>query len=142
MIRDLLSQVTFQQIIDPDTLTADTTSAAVDLVKFSDVAFAVLVGASGDTLSGSVKIALEIQASDDNSSYAAVPDSDLSNAVASVNTGTFAVIDAATEDDAVYTVKYTGNMRYLKLVVNLIGTHTNGTPIGAIAIKSGARYIP
>lgn len=141
-MKDVLSAVTLQQIIDPDTATADVTSAAVDMAGFADVAFAVLVGASGDTLSGSVKIELEVQESDDNSTYTAVANANLSSSVTGTNVGTFAVIDDGAEDDAVYSVKYLGSKRYLKVVANLTGTHSNGTPIGAVAIKSGERYLP
>lgn len=139
---DLENQTTAQQIIDPVVATADVTSEALDLAGFTDANIAVLVGESGDTLSGSVKIELELQESDDDSTYTAVADADITNAVTGTNTGTFAVIDAAAEDDATYQTKYLGDKQYLKVVANLTGTHTNGTPLGAVAFKSGENYLP
>lgn len=139
---DLENLTTLQQIIDPVVATADVTSEAIDLAGFNACNIAVLVGESGDTLSGSVKIELELQESDDDSTYTACADSDVTNAVTGTNTGTFAVIDDAAEDDATYQTKYLGNKQYLKVVANLTGTHTNGTPIGSVAFKSGDNYLP
>lgn len=139
---DLENQTTAQQIIDPVVATADVTSEALDLAGFTDANIAVLVGESGDTLSGSVKIELELQESDDDSTYTAVADADITNAVTGTNVGTFAVIDDGAEDDATYQTKYLGDKQYLKVVANLTGTHTNGTPLGAVAFKSGENYLP
>ena len=139
---DLENLTTAQQVIDPVVATADVTSEAIDLAGFNAVNIAVLVGESGDTLSGSVKVELEVQESDDDSTYTACADADITNAVTGTNTGTFAVIDAAAEDDACYQVKYKGNKQYVKVVANLTGTHTNGTPLGAVAFKSGENYLP
>ena len=85
---------------------------------------------------------MEVQESDDDSTYTAVADADLSDSVTGTNTGTFAVIDDAAEDDAVYSTKYIGNKRYVKVVANLTGTHTNGTPLGCVALKGGNNYRP
>lgn len=133
---------TISQIVDPATATGDVTSSAVNMAGFRDVTVLALVGESGDTLSGSVKIELEMQESDDNSTYTACADASITNAVTGTNTGTFAVIDAAAEDDATYACKYLGNKQYVKVVANLTGTHTNGTPIGVVAIQTGENYLP
>jgi hypothetical protein len=112
------------------------------MAGFRDVTVAVLVGESGDTLSGSVYIELEMQESDDDSTYTAVPNAEITNSVTGTNVGTFALIDAAAEDDAVFQSKYLGNKQYVKVNVNVTGTHTNGTPIGVIAVQSGENYLP
>lgn len=140
---DLQAKATVAQIIDPAVLsgTSDVTSTAIDLAGFRDVTVAVLVGESGDSLSGSVKVELEMQESDDDSTYTACANADITNAVTGTNTGTFGVIDAAADDDAVYVSKYLGTKQYVKVVANLTGTHTNGIPLGAIAVKSGENYL-
>lgn len=142
MSLDLENITTAQQVIDPVVVTADALSEAIDMAGFNACNIAVLVGESGDTLSGSVYIELELQESDDNSTYTACADADITNAVTGTNTGTFALIDAAAEDDAVYQCKYLGDKQYVKVNVNVTGTHTNGTPIGAVAYKSGENYLP
>lgn len=132
--------VSVSQLLDPATLTADANSASVDLIEHDSVLFIVNVGESGDTLSGSVKIELEIETSDDDSTFADAADADLSSSVSGTNNGTFAVIDADAEDDAVYTVAYLGRERYARVVVNVTGTHTNGTPISVTAVRSRDKY--
>lgn len=139
---DLAAMATASLLINPAVLTADTNSASADRAGYSGVDFTVLVGESGDTLSGSVKIELEVQESDDDSTFTAAADADITGAVTGTNTGTFAVIDAAADDDAVHVCKYIGSKRYSRVVVNVTGTHSNGTPIGAVAFLSGATQQP
>lgn len=129
------------QVLDPVTLTADVDCTGVDMQAYEDVSFYVLVGESGDTLSGSVMIELEVEESADDSTYTDCADADLSSSVTGTNTGTFAVIDAAAEDDAVFQVQYYGDKRYVRVVVNVTGTHSNGTPIGAISLQT-PKYLP
>lgn len=140
--RDIVSNIAVSPAMNPATLTADADGLGIDLREYGSAMFAVNVGESGDTLSGSVKIELEVEESDDDSTYTDVADSDLDTAVDGTNDGTFAVIDADAEDDAVYTVGYKGTSRYVRIVVNLTGTHTNGTPIGAVAILGHPHQLP
>jgi tRNA G37 N-methylase Trm5 len=87
------------------------------------------VGDSGDTLSGSVMVELELEESDDNTTYTDCANAALENAttgatgaVTGTNLGTFAVIDAPTEDSAMFYVRYVGSKRYSRVVVNKTGT--------------------
>lgn len=139
--KDLLGLLTVTQLLDPDTVTTDTATGYVDMQGFNSCLFVVSVGASGDTLSSSVKIELEVQDGDTTTSFAAVADSAVRTAITGTTTGTFAVIDAATEDDAVYTCQYVGNKRYAKVNINVTGTHTNGTPIAVLAIQGGDQIL-
>lgn len=141
MLKDLRALVTTTQLVDPATITADTNSASVDLKSHQNALFAVAVGESGDTLSASVKIELELEESDDDSTFTDVADADMTGEVAGTNDGCFAVIDAAAEDDAVYTAQYHGSKRYVRAVINVTGTHTNGTPIGIIAHAFDKKYV-
>lgn len=134
-MRDLYNHLQVTQVLDPATLTADANSASVDTRGFDSLMFAAAVGESGDTLSGSVYLELEVEESDDNSTWTDVADADLHNSVSGNNTGTFGVIDAAAEDDAVYVTGYKGNKRYVRVVANLTGTHTNGIPVGVVAVQ-------
>jgi len=115
--------------------TTDLTGAAVDTQDSVGVALVAHVGLSGDTLSGSVKLEFEVQHSDaSGSGFAACADADIDAAVTGTNTGTFALVDAAAEDELVYKCNYIGNKRYVKVIVNLTGTHTVGTPVSVVAI--------
>ena len=143
MITNLDDLVDVSQVVDAATITSDTNGASVDLLGYEGVMFLACVGESGDTLSGSVKIELEVEESDDDSTFDDAEDADLTSSVSGTNNGTFAVIDAAAEDDAVYTTSYRGDntkKRYVRPVINLTGTHTNGTPIGILAVRFGKKY--
>ena len=141
MFKDVYNNATFVQVVDPVVVTADANSTSIDRWDYpGEVTFAALIGESGDTLSGSVYIELEVEESADNSTFTDVADADLSNYVAGNNDGCFGVIDAAAEDDEVYATQYTGSARYVRAVVNVTGTHTNGTPIGVVAIVAGKQY--
>lgn len=141
-MRDLLNNLKVDQVIDPVVISADADGSSVDMRGYNSVAFFALIGESGDTLSGSVYIELEVEESIDDSSFTDAPDEDVRGYVAGTNDGTFGLIDAAAEDDAVYSCQYTGGKRYVRPVINVTGTHTNGTPIGILAVRSKAQVLP
>ncbi len=141
-MRDIEGYVRHDQLVDPAAATADVDSASVDMKDYSHVAFYVLVGATGDTLDGSNDINLEVEESADDSSFSDCADADITNAVTGANTGTFAHIDAGAEDDALYMTQYKGSARYVRVVINVTGTHTNGTPVGVLAMRFGAERVP
>ena len=120
--------------------TIDVNSSSIDLKEHDGCLFIVGVGESNDTLSGSVKIELEVETSDDDSTWADAADADISSSVTGTNTGTFGVIDGAADDAAVYTTAYVGRERYARVVVNVTGTHTNGTPYYIAVIRTRDKY--
>lgn len=134
---DLDHEVT--QVLDPAVITEDTNCASVDKTGYDFVTFLALIGESGDTLAADLCIELEVEDSPDDSDFTDVDDAYLSTVVvgSSENDGTFAEINAAAEDDAVYKTTYRGSAKYVRPVVNVTGTHTNGTPIGIVAILHG-----
>lgn len=140
MLRDFEGNIEHTQVVDPVVVKADVDGAGIDMQNFRHAAFYAMVGESGDTLSGSVYVELELEESDDNSTFSDCADADITNAVDGNNDGTFAKIDAAAEDDAVYMTQYTGSKRYVRPVINVTGTHTNGIPIGILAVQSGPMF--
>jgi hypothetical protein len=116
--------------------TGDVTGATCDMKDYDGCLVSVNVGNSGDTLSGSVKIELEVQACDDNSSWVPVADALVSNSVTATETGTIALIDAPAEDSLVVTAAYLGRQRYVRVVASFTGTHSNGTPISASYLRT------
>lgn len=146
-MRDMFHQFGPVQDIDPATLTASANGSGVDLQGFEGALIAVLVGESGDTLNGSNHIQLEVEHADDDGagspdSWEDCADADLVEVVAGSNTGTFAKIDDATEDDAVYHTAYIGSKRHIRVVANLTGTHSTGTPLGAVVVRGFGRHQP
>jgi len=75
---------------------------------------------------------VEIQHSDDNSSFTAVPDAELQ--------GTEPAI-AAANDNVIYEVGYTGTKQYLRVAVVTSGATTGGT-FGAVLLLGLPRRFP
>ncbi len=133
----------YNQSIDPVILTADANGTGVDTRGFDSTTIVFLVGESGDTLSGSVFIELEVEDSPDNSAWTDVDNADLTIFITgATNTGTVALIDAAAEDDSIHSTGYLGDKRFVRPVINVTGTHTNGTPIGVAVINGHPHVSP
>jgi len=141
-MRDFLSNVAISQLIDPANTTADVDGSSIDLLGYGSALIVVSVGETGDTLDADNYIELELEESDNDSTFTDVDDADLRDAVDGTNDGTFALINAADEDDSVYFCQYTGSKRYVRPVINVTGTHSTGTPIGAIGIRGLPKYPP
>lgn len=138
-IRDFENNIAATQVLDPAVIATDTNTASVDTKDYESVAIYAMVGESGDTLGIGLLITLKIEVSDDDSTFAAPASGDITN---EGTKGVFAVIDGAADDDAVYMTEYRGPARYVRAVVDFTGTHTNGTPIGILAMRSGKNSNP
>lgn len=134
-MRDLYHNLLVTQHLSPVVSTTAKTSTAIDLQGFDSVEVVFAIGLSADTLSGSVYWTLKLQHSDDNVEYADTAAADHSGSAT-------VVIDAASEDETSYAFGYVGNKRYLKAVATPTGTHSNGTPIGIIALRGTPAYRP
>ena len=141
-MRDLHNKITVAEALETIVVNNDTegTGSVVDLAGASAAELIVAVGQSGDTLSGSVKLELILQhgALANGSDMAAVAAGDVLGAWAAG--AIFAVVDADGEDGTVYTVGYRGAKRYIRLFIDATGTHTNGTPVGAVCVLAHERH--
>ena len=135
-MRDLYHNVLVTQVLNPITSSATKTSSTVDLKGYNSANFVFAIGASGDTLSGSLYWTLKLQESNDDSVYNDVAASDISSGAATV------VVNSSSLDKTAYGFGYIGAKRYLKGVATPTGTHTNGTPIGMVALRSTPAYAP
>ncbi|MBM4117837.1 hypothetical protein FJ251_08850 [bacterium] len=143
-IRDLLSNVTITLPLVPllSGGTTDRTGTAVDMLGYERCTFVALFGAPGDTLSGSVYVTVELEESTDNSTWTDVADADVSTTVSGVTTGTICKVDANGEASLAYAATYIGLKRYVRPIVNLTGTHTNGTINAVLAIRHKSGVLP
>ena len=141
-MKDLYSGLAADFGVETVVVTADANGASIDMQGYNSLMVIGAIGASGDTLSGSVYIELELEESDDDSTFTDVADADLQNSVTGTNTGTFAVINDPAEDSQVYKTGYKGTKRYVRPVVNVTGTHTNGTPIALLMVRGNAESGP
>ena len=141
-VKDFDAEIKETQVYKPQTTTADQNSASVNMTGYNSVAFYALLGATGDTLSGSIKWEFELEESVDDSAWTDVPNAKMLDTVTGTNVGTFAVVDANTEDETVYVGQYIGSAKFVRCVINATGTHTNGTPIAILAMQSKADVYP
>jgi len=125
--RDLVNSISVAQTLAPGTRTANENGAGVDLQGYES---AVVVVETGTITDGTHTI--EIQESDDNSTFTAVADADLQ--------GSEPVIGAA-DDNKVYEIGYLGNKRYIRVSVTVAGTTTGGV-YGAAVIRGHAKSKP
>jgi len=138
-IRDFENNIAATQVLDPAVITTDTNCASVDTQNYESVAFYAMVGASGDTLGVGLLIELKLEVSSDDSTFAAPNAGEITH---EVSKGIFAVIDGAADDDTLYMTEYRGSKRYVRPVIDMTGTHTNGTPIAILAMRSGKNVNP
>ena len=148
-MREIHGNIKVVQMIDPVTITADTAPAdGADTDGYNALELIALIGESGDTLSGSVKIDIILEESDDDTTYTAVTDTNdvivFADGVAAAPdaTGIIATIDAAAEDDVKIRCGYIGNKRYAQLRFDVTGTHTNGTPVAMLALLGNPSIVP
>jgi len=139
-MKDLANNISIIQSIAPVVGTSDTNGTGVDLQFFESATAVVDTGVEGDTLSSSVKIDFKLEDSDDDSTYTAVT-SALHVTDGSVDSnGIFLTLDANAETPQVTSIGYVGGKRYLRVVADFTGTHSNGTPMAASIIKGSARH--
>lgn len=149
-MRDLHSNIKVVQLLAPIVVNNDTEGTpanGLDTKGFGAAELVALLGVSGDTLSGSVKIDVKLQESDDDSTYTAVAADDAlvgSDGVAAAPdaNGIIATIDAAAEDETKIRVGYIGGKRYVRLILDTTGTHTNGTPAAILGILGHPSLAP
>tara|TARA_R100001440_G_C2516160_1_gene118430 strand:- start:1150 stop:1599 length:450 start_codon:yes stop_codon:yes gene_type:complete len=137
---DLANNLIAVQSLAPAVRTADANGTGVDLQGFEGAMAIFDIGAEGDTLSGSVKIDVKLEHSDDDSSYSAVTSSsDVTDGSVDSN-GVWATFDDNTEAPAVVGIGYVGGKRYVRVVADFTGSHSNGTPVSAMIVKGFARH--
>lgn len=128
-MKDMYHNVTVSQVVNPAVATSTVTSSAIDRQGYGSVTALFSIGNSGDTLSGSVYWTLKLTECDTSGgTYTDVALADLYNSAATL------VIDAGSEDNIVAKFGYRGSKRFVKAIATATGTHTNGTPIGVIAM--------
>lgn len=118
--------------------TAEGTGVVVDRQGFQDAVMVAEVGISGDTLSGSIKWTIAFQECDDTTpgNFTDISAADMGGAANDH------IIDAAAEDPTTVIREYRGTKRYLRIVFEQTGTHTNGTPISAVILLGRPSDIP
>lgn len=124
--------------------TAAANGTGVDLQGYESATVLVDVGAEGDTLSSSVFFEVSLEESDDNSTFTDVEQAGIVDGTIASG-GIFLKLDGTTGGDpdttgGIFRVGYVGGKRYIRVVLAKTGTHSNGTPLGAMVVKGNARH--
>lgn len=143
-MRDLSNNIVPAVSLAVATRTAAANGTGVDLQGYEGATILVDVGAEGDTLSGSVYFEVSLEDSTDNSTYSDCAQADIVDGTIAAG-GIFLKIDGTTGGNpdstgGVFRVGYVGGKRYVRVVLAKTGTHSNGTPLGAMVVKSHARH--
>ena len=145
-MQDLTHNIVVSNSIINAVKTAGANGTGVDLKGFEEATAIVDVGAEGDTLSGSVYFEISLEHSDDNSTYTDCVQADIINGTIASG-GIWLKLDGTTGGDPDTTggnwqIGYVGGKRYVRLVLAKNGTHSNGTPIAGVIVKSRPRVAP
>lgn len=128
--------------VPPATYNADPTPAAVDLQGFDSATILMPVGVGGITFDASNKVEFKLTHSDDNSTYTAVEQADVSGSVTVGAGGIIRSLVAAHAAASCAKVGYVGGKRYIKVLPDFSGTHGTGTPLAAIVLKGNPSLAP
>tara|TARA_R100001510_G_C7613318_1_gene176192 strand:+ start:238 stop:699 length:462 start_codon:yes stop_codon:yes gene_type:complete len=145
-MQDLSHNIKVENSIINAVKTAAANGTGIDLKGFEEATAIVDVGAEGDTLSSSVYFEISLEHSDDDSTYTDVTQSEIVNGTIAAG-GIWLKLDGTTGGDpdttgAQFQIGYVGGKRYIRLVLAKTGTHSNGTPISGVIVKSRPRVAP
>ncbi len=145
-MQDLSNNIGLGNSIINAVKTAAENGSGIDLQGFEEATAVVSVGAEGDTLSGSVYFEVSLEHSDDDSTYTDVVQADIVNGTIDAG-GIWLKLDGTAGGDpdtagGQWQLGYVGGKRYVRLVLAKTGTHTNGTPISGLIVKSRPRSAP
>jgi hypothetical protein len=143
-MKDLSNNIVPVVSLAAATRTAAANGTGVDLQGYESATVLVDVGAEGDTLSSSVYFEVSLEESDDNSTYTDVAQASIVDGTISSG-GIFLKLDGTANGNpdstgGIFRVGYVGNSRYIRVVLAKTGTHSNGTPLGAMVVKGHARH--
>ena len=142
-MRDLSNNINPAVSIINAVKTAAGNGTGVDLQGYESATILVDVGAEGDTLSSNVYFEISLEHSDDDSTYTDCAQADIIDGTISAG-GIWLKLDGTANGNpdsagGIFRVGYVGGKRYVRVVLAKTGTHSNGTPIGAMVVRGHAR---
>jgi hypothetical protein len=137
MLRSLKDKLKFNQVLIDDAFDATAATSSVDLADFNSLSFLVSVGTFAFT--GTDKLSLVVQHSDDDAAWANATDADIFDAEDGDN-GVAKILDAGTDDESVHAVHYRGNKRYARL--NIVEAGTVSVVLDVVAVRGHSELMP
>ncbi len=140
-MRDIANNIALRHVIAPIVATATQTGASINRAGFESVAFAVHVGVGGITFTGTNRIDMVAEHSNDGTTWTACTQDDVTGATI-VAGGIFRSLQAAHAAPSVTKVGYVGARQFARVSAVFAGTHGTGTPVSALAILGDALNAP
>lgn len=140
-MRDLYNSVSLLAVVAAATLTATPTPTVIDRQGFESLVIEVGVGIGGITFTGTNKLEIVVEHSDDGTTYEAVTVDDLQG-VESVTSGVVKAWTAAKAAASLDKIGYVGGRRYVKVTPTFGGTHATGTPVAVTALLGSPHILP
>jgi len=145
-MQDLSNNIGISNSIINAVKTTGANGSTVDLQGFENATAVVTVGAEGDTLAANLYFTVALQHSDDDSAWSNTTQTDIVNGTIAAD-GIFLKLDGTTGGNPDTTggewqVGYVGGKRYVRLVLAKSGTHSTGTAMSGVIIKSTPRNAP
>lgn len=144
-MRDHSSIMSTVAAVAPGTYSDDPASITVDRSGFDAVTFVLSLGVGGITFTGTNRIDVVMEHSDDGQAWEPVGADNVNGAVpdgAGIVLSQRTAHAAATVHRFGYVDGTIGDRRYVRLRADFAGTHGAGTPLSAIAILGAARELP
>lgn len=145
-MQDLSNNIGISNSIINAVKTTGANGSTVDLQGFENATAVVTVGAEGDTLAANLYFTVALQHSDDDAAWSNATQTDIVNGTIAAD-GIFLKLDGTTGGNPDTTggewqVGYVGGKRYVRLVLAKSGTHSTGTAMSGVIIKSTPRNAP
>ena len=143
-MKDLYNHIALDDSFENQTISATQSAVEIDLAGCNSAVFAIVFGAEGGTLSGSLGWTVTMTHADDDGTgvagdYANVEAKDVQGVTPS--SGVIITLDDPAEDSTVYKVGYIGDKRFVKLLLTEVGS-TTGIPVTILTIKSHLQDVP
>lgn len=137
-MREYVSGVDFRRVISPAVAGTDNTAIVgqiVDLAGYDGCVFGINIGVNTDT-DATFAVTMDHGDVSNLSDAAAVPAANIPGTLANAS------FTAASDDNKMKKVGYTGSKRYVRLTITPTGNNSGNIYVAADAILFGARYFP
>lgn len=144
-MRDLYHNFRAITSLEPTGRTSDASGTAVDMLGFDSCLVVIDFGDFGVNFNGSNYVEIQLEHSDDSTTWADVETADILRAeTAAIANGTVYRPPNANlgNSPGVATVGYIGNKRYLRGVASYVGTHGAATSVSVVMLLGNASYRP
>ena len=125
------------------TPSTDQTGTSIDLKGYNAIELGTVFGDGAVSYDDTNKIEAYLQESNDGSTWNDVAAEHIQNGLTgTVHTSTYALINGSADENTLYKVDYIGYKRYVRPMLDFIGTHGSGIQVTTIAILNPENILP